>query len=79
MGDVFRYPIPAGYNHKATSESFSGTEKVIIYYSGEEAEYLVVFESHLNEDVEESGTFINKTQLQLLVHAGADVLDMDAR
>jgi len=79
MGDTFRYPIPAGYNHKATSESFGGTEKVIIYYSGADEQYLVVFESHLNEDIEESATYINKEQLALLVHAGTDVLDMDSR
>ena len=77
MGDINRYPVPAGYNHKATSESFSGVTKVIIYYSGYESNYLVVFENHLNEDIEEKGVFVNKTQLELLVHAGTDVLDMD--
>ncbi|KKL64713.1 hypothetical protein LCGC14_2162260, partial [marine sediment metagenome] len=41
MGDINKYPIPAGYNHKATSESFSGTEKVIIYHSNEENDYLM--------------------------------------
>ena len=38
----------------------------------------MVFESHLNEgiDIEEEAAFVNKTQLELLVHAGTDVLDM---
>ena len=76
MGDVNRRPIPAGYNHKATSESFNGTEKVIIYHSSEANDYLVVFESQLNEDIDEEAAFINKTQLELIVHAGTDVLDM---
>lgn len=79
MGDINRYPIPSGYNHKATSESFSGTEKVVVYYSSEDAGYLVVCSSKLNEDVEEFATYLNKAQLQLLVHAGTDVLDMDKR
>ena len=68
--------IPEGYNHKATSESFSGTEKVVIYHSNEENDYLVVFESQLNKDIYVDGVFINKTQLELIVHAGTDVLDM---
>ena len=75
MGDINRFPVPDGYNHKATSESFSRTEKVIIYHSNSVDRYLLVFESQLNEDTDEAGVFINKTQLQLLVHAGTDVLD----
>ena len=76
MGDVNRRPIPDGYNHKATSESFNGTEKVIIYHSNEENDYLVVFETHDSGYIEEEAAFINKIQLELIVHAGTDVLDM---
>ncbi|KKK56421.1 hypothetical protein LCGC14_3064680 [marine sediment metagenome] len=76
MEEINMYPIPDGYNHKATSESFSGTEKVVIYHSSTEDRYLIVSCSKLNEGVNEDGVFINKTQLELIVHAGTDVLDM---
>ena len=77
MGDINRFPVPGSYNHKATSESFNGMEKVIIYYSGEEVQYLVVWESREYDNIYETGRFITKTQLELVVHAGTDVLDMD--
>lgn len=71
--------IPETYNHKATSESFNGTEKAVIYYSNEANDYLVIFESQLNEDLIDRScrVFLNKTQLELLIHAGTDVLDME--
>jgi hypothetical protein len=59
--------VPEGYNHKATSESFNGTEKVSIYYSNEHSKYLLTFG--------EQEVYFNKTQLELIVHAGTDVLD----
>lgn len=74
MGDINRYEVPLGYNHKATSENFNGAEKVVVYHSSKEDRYLVVFHSKLNEDVEEAGVFLNETQLELVVHAGTDVL-----
>ncbi len=73
MGDN-RYEVPPGYNHKATSENFNGAEKVVIYYSSKLGNYLVVFHSKLNEDVDEAGVLLNATQLELVVHAGTDVL-----
>ena len=66
--------VPEGYNHKATSESFSGTDKVSIYYGSTTGDYQVyVF---ANQDSEDGKTlYLSKTQLELLVHAGTDVLD----
>ena len=70
--------IPEGYNHKATSDSFSGAERVVIYYSKVEDNYLVVvgnpdYESLLRE------VYVTKGQLELLIHAGTDVIEMANR
>ncbi len=70
--------IPEGYNHKATSESFTGAEKVVIYHSSMVDRYLVVFESNVDEDTDDAHVYINATQLELLINAGGDVLH-DAR
>jgi hypothetical protein len=64
--------IPEGYDHKATSESFNGAERVSVYYNKVAADYLVVVGGVLDE---EQGWIFNKTQLELIVHAGTDVLD----
>jgi hypothetical protein len=74
MGERQQYNIPPGYNHKATSESFTGTDKVSVYYSGVDELYLVVAETQLNEDTLERGWLFTKTQLELIIHAGSDVL-----
>lgn len=59
--------IPEGYVHKATSESFNGSEKISILYHVVDDDYLIM----INED----GWAVSKTQLELIVHAGNDVLD----
>jgi hypothetical protein len=64
--------IPEGYDHKATSESFNGAERVSVYYNKVAADYLVVVGGVLDE---EQGWYFNKAQLELIVHAGTDVLD----
>ena len=65
--------VPEGYNHKATSESFNGTDKVSIYYSDTAGDYQVyVF---ANQEEEGKTLYLSKTQLELLTHAGKDVLD----
>jgi hypothetical protein len=74
MPDIQRCKIPPGYNHKATSESFTGTDKVVIYYSSTAGDYLVVAETQLNEDIQEQGWYFTETQLKLIIHAGTDVL-----
>lgn len=70
--------IPEGYDHKATSDSFSKAERVVIYYSKVEDNYLLRignpdYEYLLNE------VFVTKAQLELIVHAGTDVIEMAAR
>jgi len=60
--------IPDGYNHKATSDNYAGTVRVAIYYSGVEDNFLV----QINDD---GRVTLSKTELELLVHAGTDVLD----
>lgn len=59
--------IPEGYVHKATSENFPQTEKVVILYHRVDDDYLIM----INED----GWAVTKAQLELIVHAGSDVLD----
>jgi hypothetical protein len=68
--------VPEGYNHKATSQSFSGAETVVIYYSIVEDNYLVQIET---PGVIKSLLPMTKAQLELVVHAGTDVLEMAAR
>ena len=65
--------IPEGYNHKATSDSFNGAERVVIYYSKVEDNYLIVYNGV------DQGFIVTKAQLELLVHAGTDVIEMAAR
>ncbi len=65
--------VPEGYNHKATSESFNGTDKVSIYYSSIHGDYLVYV--YANQEEDGKTLYLSKTQLELLVHAGKDVLD----
>jgi len=62
-------PIPEGYYHKATNESFNGGYRVEIYYSTLADDYLVV----LDEDTD-TGIYFDKTQLELLILAASDVL-----
>lgn len=64
--------IPEGYFHKATSDSFNGAERVVIYYSKVEGDYLLVVN-------DEQGWNFTKAQLALIVHAATDVLEMAAR
>jgi len=64
--------IPEGYAHKATSESFNQAHKVVVYYNKVEDLYLL----QVNEN---AGFFVTKTELELVVHAGTDVLEMAAR
>ena len=65
--------IPEGYYHKATSYSFNEAEKVVIYYSKVEDDYLLV----VNDGIE--GTYLTKAQLELVVHVGTDVIEMACR
>jgi hypothetical protein len=63
--------VPEGYFHKATNESFNGAIKVSIYYSSLNDDFLL----EINDGEEGQGWFFNKTQLELIVQAGKDVLD----
>ncbi len=64
--------LPEGYIHKATSENFTQTQKAVVYYSRLEDLYLV--------QVEEEGRIIKSLgtltagQLEMVIHAGSDVL-----
>ena len=68
--------VPEGYFHKATSQSFSGAETVVIYYSKVEDNYIVQVET---PGVLKSLGVLTKAQLELVVHAGTDVLEMATR
>jgi hypothetical protein len=63
--------VPEGYYHKATNESFNSGEKVEIYHSTVEDDYLVI----IGIDPNDIGYYFTKTQLELLVLAGTDVLN----
>ena len=77
MGGINEYLVPAGYVHKATSHSFNEAESVVVYYSSLDGRYLIVFHSKLNErDTDGAHVFVNKTQLELIVNAANDVIDM---
>ncbi len=65
--------VPESYNHKATSDSFNGAEKVAIYYSDSFGDYLVYV--YANQEEDGKTLYLSKTQLELIVHAGTDVLD----
>jgi hypothetical protein len=60
--------IPEGYYHKATTESFNGSSKVVIYASQLEDDYFLVID-------DDQGWYFNATQLDLIVRTGKDVLD----
>ena len=70
--------IPEGYNHKATSDSFTGADRVVVYYSKVEQRYLVVLTSTQDED-NNAYMYMTKGQLELTVHAGGDALEIAAR
>ena len=65
--------VPETYNHKATSESFNGAETVAIYYSKVEDNYILCINNF------DTLLTVTKAQLELVVHAGTDVLEMAAR
>ena len=69
--------LPEGYNHKATSEGFNGAEKVSIHYNGVVREYIIYV--HANQEEGSKDIHVSKSQLELIVHAGTDVLDIDSR
>ena len=73
--------IPEGYNHKATSDSFNGAESVVIYYSKVEDDYLIVLSDPHHECDACGGelVYVTKAQLELIVHAGSDVIEMAVR
>jgi hypothetical protein len=64
--------IPKGYNHKATSEGFNGNGKAVIYYSNENDKYFIMMD-------DQPMAFLTKSQLELLIHAATDVIDMTKR
>ena len=66
--------VPESYHHKATSESFNGAEKISVYFSSTFNDYLVYIYATPEEDGKT--LYLNKTQLELIVHAGTDVMDM---
>ena len=66
--------VPESYNHKATSESFNGADKISIYHSSTFNDYLVYI--YANQEDDGKTVYVTKTQLELIVHAGTDVLDM---
>lgn len=76
MGDHQTYSVPGGYGHKATSDSFNGTESVVVYHNPFEDKYLIILHTNRNEDSEEVGVYVNKAQLELLVQSINDVLEM---
>lgn len=69
--------IPEGYVHKATSDSFNGAQTVVIYYSKVEDDYIIHVEKEDFEEIDR--LYVTKSQLELIVHAGTDVIEMAAR
>jgi hypothetical protein len=65
--------IPEGYAHKATSDSFLGTESVVIYHNSTEDRYFISVQPHADEFEE---MYVTEQQLELLVQSANDVLDM---
>jgi hypothetical protein len=63
--------VPEGYVHKATSENFNQTRKVVIYYHRVEALYHVQLES---EEIIKSLGALTAEELELVIHAAGDVL-----
>jgi hypothetical protein len=66
-------PLTGEYDHKATSESFNGAEKVSIHFSKLSNEYAVYV--HANQEEDGKTLYVSKGQLELIIHAGKDVLD----
>lgn len=67
--------IPESYNHKATSDNYGGTVRVIIYYSNVEDKYLLHLVQINDMEIPDRLVFLTKTELELIVHAGTDVID----
>ncbi len=69
--------IPEGYDHKATSDSFSEADAVSIYFSSTFNDYMVYV--HANQECEGKTVYLSKEQLELVIHAGTDALEIDSR
>ncbi len=69
--------IPAGYDHKATSDSFNEADTVSIYFSAMFNDYMVYV--HENEEYKGKTIYLSKEQLELAIHAGTDALEIDSR
>ena len=65
--------IPEGYVHKATSHSVNSVENVAIYYNNTWDDYLIV----INDA--EPPFHCTLSQLELLITAATDVVEMDTR
>jgi hypothetical protein len=66
-------PLAGEYNHKATSESFNGAQKVSVYFSKVSNDFAVYV--HANQEEDGKTLYVSKEQLELIIHAGKDVLD----
>ena len=64
--------VPEGYDHKATSESFNGAEKVSVYFSKMSNQYAVYV--HGTPEENSKLIYLSKVQLETMIHAGKDVL-----
>jgi hypothetical protein len=65
--------VPNNFYHKATNESFNGSVKISIYYNSLSDLYFVMMGGATAD--EEQGWYFTKTQLELVIQAGKDVLD----
>jgi hypothetical protein len=70
--------IPDGYYHKATNESINATDKVSIHYSDTSDSYMVCVHADPGPRADKT-LYLSKAQLELLVQAGTDTLEMDSR
>ena len=68
--------IPEGYAHKATSDSFNGTDSVVIYHNNAKDDYLVLF---VHMDAEPQDMYVTKVQLELFIQSANDTVEMDSR
>ncbi len=68
---------PKGYNHKATNESINATDKVSIYHSDDFGDYMVYV--YANQEEDGKTLYLSKAQLELLLQAATDTLEMDSR
>jgi hypothetical protein len=64
--------VPEGYDHKATSEGFGGRTKVSIYHSRLDDDFYIEIGG---PQTTTPHLIVTRTELQLIVHAGKDVLD----